>query len=844
MQTQPIRGDGNEATATLSVVVPAFENAEDVEHCLQSIRAGGSQPDELIVVDDGSRGDAARRLEAACIAAGARLIRLEENRGPAAARNAGAAASRGDVLLFLDADVTVHADTVQRVRRKLDGESSLDAVFGSYDDQPAAPGAVSRFRNLLHHYVHRRSAGESASFWAGCGGVRRDAFQRVGGFDTSYREPSIEDVEFGARLSKSGSRIELDPDIEVNHRKRWTLTGLFRTDLFNRAMPWMELALAERVLGKKLNFGWGDRISVGLIGLTFLLLLLRFPYLALGSLAAGLAVNWPVYRFVSGKLGVTGLPLAMVAHVAHYLAAFLGAAAGTVTYWYKRNPRSLAAAALILLVAAALQMFSSSFTADFAGHPDESSHFVSSVMVSEFLDRPFQDPLDFAQRYYVRYPKIAIGHWPPGGYGIQGLWIRVAGSSREAMMILALLYATVCGVLIYDLLWREAGEVLAAGAAIAWITNVSVQKSYQAAMLDMPATMFCLLALCAFREYARKPSAKASLAFGAMAAVALLIKQSAIVLAPVPAVYIVLSRRWNLLGRRDFWMAAVPPLLLAGPWYIATTGFFYKDFVGWSGLGGRGAAASGYSLSLWWTAVGIPVAVLALAGVATALRRAGAASVLWTTALLSTVGMSLVLQVLSEPRYVLVALASQIALAALVLSRLPAKLHPAAAAALVLVSFGVNSTPHRGYNQVAATIEAGPAGHVLLSGFSDGAVIASAASRDPRAEGGRYWLRASKVLGDMSWGGRLRRSYVNNTAEVRDFLDRYGINQVFLDAVTAPPLAGLLEQALHGAPETWAAADVSLPDGSRLYRRASPLPPTPVSFFLPRLKRAVGTAAR
>jgi hypothetical protein len=88
-----------------------------------------------------------------------------------------------DVVVFIDSDVLVHADVFTRVRRAFARDQSLVALFGSYDDHVATRGPVAGFRNLLHHIVHQRSAGEVCSFWAGLGAVSRLELDFVLGFD-------------------------------------------------------------------------------------------------------------------------------------------------------------------------------------------------------------------------------------------------------------------------------------------------------------------------------------------------------------------------------------------------------------------------------------------------------------------------------------------------------------------------------------------------------------------------------------------------------------------------------------------------------------------------------------
>jgi len=244
----------------ISVVIPAFNAGQHLEECLRSLAESSLRPREVIVVDDGST-DASAEIARSM---GAVVLDTGAQGGPARARNLGARAAKGRILFFLDADVCVHQDTLERVWEAFERDPTLDAVIGSYDDSPGSKDFLSQYKNLMHTFVHHTSNVEASTFWSGCGAIRKDLFLELGGFDESYTRPSIEDIELGYRLRRAGRKILLDRDIQVKHLKRWTFWNLVRTDIFSRGIPWTELILRDRHMPNDLNLHLSQRVSVAL----------------------------------------------------------------------------------------------------------------------------------------------------------------------------------------------------------------------------------------------------------------------------------------------------------------------------------------------------------------------------------------------------------------------------------------------------------------------------------------------------------------------------------------------------------------------------------------------------
>jgi len=326
----------------LSVIIPVRNGAATLPRVLTSLLASDLPRDtwELIVVDDAST-DGTLKIAAALAN---QLLRVTDGpRGPAAARNRGAEVARGDILVFIDADVCVHSTTLRGFLRVLDEAPDVGAVFGAYDLEPSAPGLMSQYRNLVHHYTHVMGAGDAETFWAGCGAVRKRVFREVGGFNAArYTRPQIEDVELGHRIRDHGYRILLRPELQGKHLKGWSLGGSIVTDVRDRGIPWTRLLLSEGgtvARRSTLNLRTEEKLFTLMVAAAMLLSIVAFaagePWwmAASASLLLGVVVgNARLLRWFARQRGI-GFALAVIPlRILYYFLNGLSAGTG----WLQR----------------------------------------------------------------------------------------------------------------------------------------------------------------------------------------------------------------------------------------------------------------------------------------------------------------------------------------------------------------------------------------------------------------------------------------------------------------------------------------------------------------------------
>ncbi len=220
-----------------SVVIPARNARKTIGECVLAALSQSAPKEryEVIVVDDGS-------VDATGAIARSHGVRVipQPPLGMAAARNTGARAARGDVVVFLDPDCVPALDWLAQMVAPFE-DPTVVAVKGAFQSHDTS--LLSRLIQAEYDDRYRRlESGATIDFVDGCpSAYRRAAFLNVGGFDPSLA--AAEDVDLSCRLARTGQRFVFAPKARV-HRDHgvsfqryaaWKLRyGLWRSLVYAR----------------------------------------------------------------------------------------------------------------------------------------------------------------------------------------------------------------------------------------------------------------------------------------------------------------------------------------------------------------------------------------------------------------------------------------------------------------------------------------------------------------------------------------------------------------------------------------------------------------------------------
>ena len=482
-----------------------------------------------------------------------------------------------------------------------------------------------------------------------------------------------------------------------------------------------------------------------------------------------------------------------------------------------------------------LQWIAGGFDAEFAGHPDEPSHYVTGLMVRDYVASGLpRSPMAFAENYYLHYPKVALGHWPPFFYLVEAAWMIPFGVSTASVMVLMAVITSLLGMTVFVVLRQSYGAWPAWAAGLLMLSLPSVQRTGQQLMGDQLVALLVFLATLAFARYTETESWKDSALFGLLAAAAIMTKGTGLALAAVPPFALVLSRRWRLPARFSFWLPLLMVLVLCGPWYLFAPGAKGEATIPLGGVVSPAYRSAGSLLSittltgqLWGRLVGntlLPLVALGAVVTIVAIRRSRPGSVPFLAAwslILSTVLIRFVAPAfVFETRYAIALVPAMFILLAAGVAWLmsrrilaglsgPVRVLMIAVPLCVLGALNLRALPrrvHLGYSEIASAILSRPDlrnAVFLVSSDSrgEGALIAEMAMNENRP--GHIILRASKMLAYGGWGGRRQRLKMETPGQVMDLLASIPVGAIIIDRGRRQVYGydGILQMTLDAYPD-------------------------------------------
>jgi glycosyltransferase involved in cell wall biosynthesis len=222
---------------SVTVAIPCYNAANYLGNLLGSLFQKPEFIEEILVINDGST-DTTRQIAQRH---GVRLIEHNENRGLACTRNTALKNSKGDIIIYLDADTLPHPKSLERIVSEYSNPNTM-AVGGQELFTPSSTKA-NLWRNLFWRQTHGPKRIDNVWMLMGlCCSYRKDVLSLLGGFDETYKTNG-EDVDMGIRLRKAGYRQVYVPQIGVSHKRSDSLKSLI--SLVYRHSYWQSRALRK-----------------------------------------------------------------------------------------------------------------------------------------------------------------------------------------------------------------------------------------------------------------------------------------------------------------------------------------------------------------------------------------------------------------------------------------------------------------------------------------------------------------------------------------------------------------------------------------------------------------------
>lgn len=425
----------------------------------------------------------------------------------------------------------------------------------------------------------------------------------------------------------------------------------------------------------------------------------------------------------------------------------------------------------------AVQWRTGAYFDDFSATSDEPSHFSNSLVVHDYLAGGFPEPpVAFLYRMYARYPKIAIGHWPPGFYLVMAVWMLFFGVTRTSALILIAICSAVLAVIIRGSILKETGP-LEAGLSPLFGLLLPASSLYTASiMMEVPLALFATLSAIALVRLLETEKWTWAILTGLFLSMAACTKGNALALVPAYVAAIIVAAGWKWLFRIRFITPLVLMAVLSAPVFVLSL----KATTHWAGVSAglsfTTQALEIYPAALWAQFGPVLLAVILYGMVWVWVRPQERRKPIWAVAsawLLFTLIFHVLVPMAIEFRYLSCGFPAVCWFGAVGIARIRRPLHWAAAAAVLCV-FLVNAaqTPRRARGAMSAAVER--VFELGLPQLNKGVFVASTdASGEGRAIAEGFerdrqhqfvFFRATKYISDSDWMGH-RYSLILQTPE-------------------------------------------------------------------------------
>ncbi len=226
----------------ISIVISNYNRAATIGKCLEAALSSRYKNFEVVVVDDNSVDNSIAIIKKfPC-----KLICLEKHAGASKARNIGAFSSNGDIIFFTDADCLLKEDTLSVVNRTLSKTGPDVIIGGTYTKIPYDKSFFSLFQSVFINYSETKNVENPDYIATHAMIIHAQTFRKSGGFPEDFL-PILEDVKFSHRLQRTGYRLVMNPEIEVQHIFNFSLFASLRNAI-RKSMYWTMYSLKNKDL--------------------------------------------------------------------------------------------------------------------------------------------------------------------------------------------------------------------------------------------------------------------------------------------------------------------------------------------------------------------------------------------------------------------------------------------------------------------------------------------------------------------------------------------------------------------------------------------------------------------